>query len=104
VPNDAAARVKVRLVVQELESWYLGDLDAVITAGLLTPQHADSIRRKAKFRNPDRLTNAKQMFEQIVGRQGQIELARTIGPHLSLQDNRSRSFCNFINALRWAAE
>ena len=36
VPERATARVKVRLVVQELESWYLGDLEAVMRAGLLT--------------------------------------------------------------------
>jgi Domain of unknown function (DUF4276) len=103
VPQNARPRVKIRLVVQELESWYLGDLDAVSRAGLLSEVERDSLNRKAILRNPDRIGNAKQIFKSRVGSGGQIALARSIGPHLSVKDNRSRSFHAFIDALHWAA-
>jgi hypothetical protein len=103
VPKNAVQRVKVRLVVQELESWYLGDLEAVKQAGLLSAADGDSLERKAVLRNPDAIGNAKQMFKSKIGKDGQIALARSIGPRLSLKSNRSRSFHAFVNALRWAA-
>lgn len=103
VPNDAIQRVKVRLVIHELESWYLGDLQAVVQAGLVSDAIVNRQKRKAKLRNPDRLNNAKQVFRELVSRGGQMALALGIGPHLSLTDNRSVSFRHFIGALRWAA-
>jgi hypothetical protein len=42
VPPNAVPQVKIRLVVQELESWYLGDLEAVKQAGLLSSTDRDS--------------------------------------------------------------
>jgi hypothetical protein len=103
IPSEAIRRVKVRLVVQELESWYLGDLSAVVKAGFATDALVDPQRRKAKLKNPDRLNNAKQVFRGLVTRSGEIALARGIGPHLSLTENRSPSFHHFVGALRWAA-
>jgi hypothetical protein len=104
VPRDAVNRVKIRLVVQELESWYLGDLDAVRRAGLLSQAQLVAQKRKAILRTPDRIGNAKQIFKNRVAEGGQIELARRIGPHLSLTDNKSPSFHAFVGALRWASE
>ncbi len=103
VPPYAVARVKIRLVIQELESWYLGDLDAIGRAGLLSNNAVEAHKRKANFRNPDQLRGAKQFFKRLIGNGGQIALARTIAPHLSLTDNRSRSFHAFLDALRWGA-
>ena len=104
VPDRAAARVKVRLVVQELESWYLGDLDAVMRAGLLTAVELSRHKRRARYRDPDGVRYAKREFKTKIALGGQIELARRIGPHLNLADNRSRSFHAFVDALRWAAQ
>lgn len=95
--------VKVRLVMQELESWYLGDLDAVANAGVIGKQIAEAQKHKAKFRNPDRLNNAKQIFRKLTGMSGQIALARSIGPHLNLANNTSPSFHHFVSALKWAS-
>ncbi len=102
VPVNAVSRVKIRLVLQELESWYLGDLEALEKAGLLSAAVRDALERKAVLRNPDTIGNAKQMFKSTVAGDGQIALARRIGPHLSLKDNRSRSFQAFVEALLWA--
>jgi hypothetical protein len=103
VPPNALPRVKIRLVLQELESWYLGDLEAVKQAGLISAVSRESLGRKALLRNPDMIGNAKQMFKSKIASGGQIALARSIGPHLSLKGNRSRSFRAFVDALVWAA-
>ena len=103
VPKAALARVKIRIVVQELESWYIGDLDAVGRAGLVN-ENVLALKSKARFRKPDEIRHAKQMFKDKIVPGGQIELARSIGPHLSLTSNRSKSFHAFVGALRWAAE
>jgi hypothetical protein len=104
VPQNAAQCVKIRLVIQELENWYLGDLEAVKQAGLLSAADRDSLWRKSILRNPDTVGSAKQMFKSKIGSDGQIALARSIGPHLSLEGNRSKSFNAFVHALRWAAQ
>lgn len=103
VPAKAKARVKIRLVMQQLESWYLGDLDSLVGAGLLSKAKAQSHKGKASLRNPDAIRHAKASFKKFVTDGGQIELARQIGPHLSLTGNRSRSFQVFVDSLRWAA-
>jgi hypothetical protein len=104
VPPNAADRVKIRLVVQELESWYLGDLDAVANAGLLSAAAVAQQKRKSRYRDPDGIRHAREEFKTKIAPGGQIELARRIGPHLSLTLNRSRSFHAFVGALRWAAQ
>jgi hypothetical protein len=89
--------------MHELESWYLGDFHAIAAAGLIPKEKIDGWANKAKYRDPERLTNAKQEFKRLVGARGQIELANLIGPHLKLNTNRAKSFHNFVSALDWAA-
>lgn len=104
VPKLARERVKIRIVMHELESWYLGDLTAVAEAGLISMVKVESLQRKAKWRDPERFTNAKDEFRKLIGaRRGQIELANRIGPRLDAQRNRSSSFGRFLAALSWAA-
>ncbi|MGD9656398.1 MAG: DUF4276 family protein [Methylocystis sp.] len=103
VPNAAHDRVKIRIVMHELESWYLGDLAALAAAGLVSPEKAEALTKKAKLRNPERLTNAKQEFRRLVMTMGQIELANRIGPFLDADRCRSKSFRQFLEALSWAA-
>ncbi len=81
----------VRIVCQELESWLLGDLAAVKCAYPRT-----AVRNKAKFRDPDRLTNASQELGRLINVQGKIARAKNIGRHFDLGNNTSRSFNNFI--------
>lgn len=103
VPRDAISRVKIRLVIQELESWYLGDLGAVRRAGLLSENEFSKQKGKSRYRDPDAIRYAKREFRTKIARGGQIELARRIAPHLSLTENKSRSFHLFVYALKWAA-
>lgn len=103
LPQPSKHQYKIRIVMNELEAWYLGDLAAVERAGFLKPGQAVRLQRSKKFKEPERLGNAKQEFQKLVSKKGQITLATLISPHLDLENNRARSFFHFIDALKWAA-
>ena len=103
LPN-VATRVKVRIVMQELESWYFGDMDAVVRAGFIDIRAAEKKLRKMLGKDPDTIVHVKENFKRHIVEAGQMELAQGIGPQLSLESNRSRSFHAFVDALRWAAD
>ncbi|MHB1462831.1 MAG: DUF4276 family protein [Armatimonadota bacterium] len=88
----------VRIVCQELECWYLGDLAAVEKAyrisGLTSQQD------KARYRQPDRHINGSQMMRKLVPEFEKISGARTIAPHLNIDVNRSPSFNAFVDGVR----
>ena len=94
-----------RLAIEELEAWYFGDWDAVLSA---YPKMPATIPRKAKYRDPDAITGGTwEAFERVLQRAGyfqtglrKIEAARAIAEHWKPQDNRSRSFQAFHGVLR----
>lgn len=89
----------VRVAVHHLESWYLADLAAVETGMKLTG--LSSMQERAKFRDPDRLSNAEQELKKITRLEYQkISGSRAIGPHLRLDNDRSHSFATFISGLK----
>ena len=79
---------KVRVVSQELESWFLGDNKAV------TKSYTECrfSNETAKYRDPDRLTNAAEEFANLTGDFSKVQRASLIAPHLDPSLNRSRSF------------
>jgi hypothetical protein len=88
----------VRIVCNELESWFLGDLEAVEAAfGVSGVARRQGER---KYRAPDRLTNAGQEVRRLVPGYREIAGARAIAPHLTPDRNRSRSFRNFVAGVR----
>ena len=97
--NAGRADTLVRIACHELESWYLGDLSAVESGlgidGLIRHQG------KAKYRNPDRLANPVQELQKLTGNRYQkVSGSRRIGPHLSLDSNRSHSFLVFLSGMQ----
>ena len=89
----------VRIVCHELESWYLGDLKAVETGLQLTGLSRQ--QQNKKFRNPDSLSNAKQELQNLTGNRYQaIAGSREIGRWMSVDQNRSHSFCVFVAGIR----
>lgn len=101
IKNNLAAKIKssgksdvsvVRIACHELESFYLGDLNAVEVglevAGL--SRHQDS----GKYRNPDTLANAAEELVKLTKNTYQkLAGSRAIAPHLTLGGaNRSHSF------------
>ncbi len=87
----------VRIACRELENGYLGNLAAVET--LYPTSKAGSLSRKAKYRDSDRLIGSQEM-EIITKRTfAKTDCARRIGPILSIDDNRSASFNQFVSGL-----
>ncbi len=80
----------IRLVCQELESWFLGDLLAVEAA--FPTSNASKFLNTAKYRNPDRLTNASDELARLTQVLGKTSKATAISPHLDLDRNTSHSF------------
>ena len=93
----------VRVVCQELESWYLGDPDAMAIA--FGDNSLRSIRGKSRFRQPDSIAKPSHHVERLVGGYGKIQGARLMAQHLTRQGNRSHSFEVFINGVQriWGA-
>lgn len=88
----------VRIACRELETFYLGDLQAVETG--LDCKGLARLQTKTKYRNPDNLANA---CEELMKRAPYQKLAgsRAIAPHLKLDgSNRSESFNALISGLR----
>lgn len=90
----------IRIICHELESWFLGDLAAVEKAYNLKPQSLSRQQNKKKFRNPDQLNSAKQELTKIVGEYRAGIHSKTIAPHLSLTQNKSRSFHVFLSGIQ----
>lgn len=99
-----------RIVIEELESWYFGDWDAVRA---VYPRVPATIPRKAPFRDPDAIGGGTwECFERVMQSAGyfkgglrKLEAARAISPQLVPDRNSSRSFramYNLIKSLRAA--
>ena len=88
----------VRIACHELESFYLGDLNAVEQAyGITLPS-----QKSRKYRTPDDLANAKEELEKITrGEYQKIDGSRRIAEHLDLNgENRSKSFNALISGIK----
>lgn len=92
----------IRIVCRELESWFLGDLNAV-EQGLGLNGIAAYQNRK-KFRNPDLLRNAAKELQRLTSMPGKVGPARSIAPYMNIETNSSQSFHVFINGLRMILE
>lgn len=98
----------VRIVCTELESWFLGDLNAVKMAyPRLKPEHYIS---KADFRNVDTITKPNKTLLKILPEYNdrehlpKLEVSESIAPHLNFENNSSISFNQTISAIRKLVE
>jgi hypothetical protein len=91
----------IRIVCDELESWFLGDIAALEKGfGLDLSVYKD----KAKYRNPDNLQNAKQELKALVPSYQQISGPRAIAPYMDISANRSYSFNVFVEGVKRLCE
>lgn len=81
----------IRIVCNELESWFLGDLNAVEMA--FPDSNASRLKNTAKYRNPDLLTNASEELQKLVQISGKVSRAAAIADHFSPENCVSHSFC-----------
>ena len=97
-----------RIAIEELESWFFGDWEAVCLAYPKAPRH---IPVKHQYRDPDAISGGTwEALERILQAKGyfpaglgKIELARSVALHMEPSRNTSRSFQVFREALGAAA-
>lgn len=92
----------VRLVCQELESWYLGDLAALADA-FQTPQ-ANTARLRKRYAAPDDWHKPSEHVRKLVPHFQKIGGARDMGRTLALRGNRSHSFSVFVSGVQRMAK
>lgn len=95
--------VLVRVACRELESFYLGDLEAVEKglglSGLAGRQNG------RKFRSPDALGSpSEELFRLTEKVYQKVSGSRSIAPHLKLDGNRSHSFNVLVSGIRKLVE
>jgi hypothetical protein len=89
----------IRLVCQELESWYLGDLEALDKAfgtSLNTPQN------RKRFAHPDERQKPSGDLKRLIPHFQKVGGAHAVSRHVSLESssNRSHSFQVFVEGIR----
>ena len=91
--------VDVRIVCRQLETWYLGDLAALVAA---RPKLAAFARSSTVRGQPDLIVAPAKLIEAQLaeGRLRKRALARDVGLHARTHANRSHSFNVFMDKLR----
>lgn len=104
VQTGVGFQVVLRIVIEELESWFFGDWEAVRTG---YPRVPATTPNKERFRDPDGISGGTwEAMEQVLQRAGyyksglgKIELARTVAQYMDPMRNRSHSFQVFHEAI-----
>lgn len=92
----------IRLICQELESWYLGDLIALSRA--FKDEKISSPHNIKRYANPDGWQKPSHEVAQLAPAFQKISGARSMGNHLGRNINNSTSFGAFITGLSRMAE
>jgi hypothetical protein len=105
--SDGRFRVVNRIVVEELEAWFLGDPSALCAA---YPGVPSSFAAKAKYRDPDGVRGGTwEALAKLLSTAGhyrgsghlpKIEVARRVSAHMTTESNRSHSFQVFVGGLQ----
>ena len=90
--------VLVRIACRELESFYLGDLDAI--AASIGPDNLGRLKNRDKFRNPDKLMNPSNELKKLAPSYRKQSGSRAISAKLDLENNRSASFRALVSGVR----
>lgn len=89
--------VLIRIACRELESWYLGDMDAI--EKVYPKFKAKNFKKVAKFRNPD-LLQASQELKILVPEFQKGVASKNIAKFISIDKNTSLSFSHLISGIR----
>ena len=93
-----------RILIEELEAWFFGDVGALVAA---YPGVPTTLASKAKFRDPDSIKGGTwETLERVLQHAGhhlgglaKIQAARDIAAHMDPTRNRSKSFQVFRDAI-----
>jgi hypothetical protein len=94
-----------RIAIEELEAWFLGDVEALVAA---YPGVPPTLAQKRGYRDCDGMSGGTwEALERVLKKAGhygagmpKIEVARNVSKHMRLDRNRSRSFKAFCDGLR----
>ena len=86
-----------RIVIEKLEAWYFGDLDAVEKA--FPSFKANKYKYKSRFKNPDAINKPGDELKRLVRGFSKSIAAREIPKHMSIEQNTSTSFNHLISGL-----
>jgi hypothetical protein len=103
--GDADRVVLNRVVVEELEAWFFGDVPALRRA---YPRLPASLGEQAGFRDPDAIAGGTwEALGRALAKRGyqtsglnKLSTATQVAPHMDVEANRSRSFQVFRDGLR----
>ena len=87
----------IRLVCQELESWYIGDIAALAKAFDLPRLDSTAIRKR--FALPDEWQKPSVEVKRLVPEFQKLRGARAMAEHLMPEQNRSHSFRVFLQGV-----
>ncbi|BAQ59769.1 hypothetical protein GM3708_174 [Geminocystis sp. NIES-3708] len=102
--NNQDFQVLNRIVVEELEAWFFGDINALRQAYPRVPQN---LVNQKSYRNPDNIKGGTwEALEKILNRAGyfkgglqKLACAREISQYMNPYENRSQSFQIFVQGL-----
>jgi hypothetical protein len=101
---DGKFQVINRIAIEELESWFFGDVTAL---EITYPKIPRFLNEKRKFRNPDSIRNTAETLEGVLRGAGyymgglpKIEVARRVSLYMEPKRNISKSFQVFCGALQ----
>lgn len=103
VSQNCTCEFYVRIVCKELESWFLGDLDAVGEA--YRRFKPENFQNKSKLRNVDNIQNPGKYLKAIIPEHfdkktlPKLETSEKISRFMRIEKNRSPSFNNTIKAI-----
>ena len=97
-------QVMNRLIIEELEAWFFGDLEALMK---VYPNMPKTLDEKEKYREPDGILGGTwEALERELKKAGyypggipKVESARKISIHMDPQRNKSKSFQVFRDGL-----
>lgn len=87
----------IRLVCQELESWYIGDLAALARA--FSDNKINSPANRKRYINPDGCQKPSAEVKRLVPNFQKRSGARLMAAELSLDKNQSHSFNVFVSGV-----
>ncbi len=102
---DEDFQVVNRIVIEELEAWFFGDVEALRAA---YPKIPKNLQSKARFRNPDTIQGGtyealrdlliqKKYYRERIPK---TTVAQRIAEHMEPSRNRSKSFQVFVEGLK----
>jgi len=96
--NNGKPETLIRLVCQELESWYLGDLAAL--AQVFDVPKADTPAHRKRFADPDNWRKPSKEVKRLIPAFQKTGGARAMAAHLRPERNRSDSLQVFVSGVR----